>query len=567
MLRRMLAGLGPRRGKPLADAYRHASAARQEGDWARAIDWYRRALTIDPRHAESHNDLGIALCQTRDFAGARAAFTRALEIQPQSVPANVNLGQLLLTEFRDYRQAALHLRLALASDPQQGQARNQLAVALYELGLVEEALACLDEASRRAPDDAEASQFRLFMSNALPRRDLDAWYGEHCAWGARFMDSFPRFAHAPLVGSPRLRIGYVSADLREHATAAFVRPILSLHDRARFEIFCYSNSAEADATTEALARAVDRWRAIDGLDDHQAARLIRGDAVNILVDLSGHTRGGRPGVFARKPAPLQIGYLGYLNTSGMAAMDYRISDSVADPPGYADRLHREALLRLPRTQWCFQPPQEALPVSPPPSLRKGHITFGSFNHIAKLNESVLDLWAELLGRLPGSRLRVLAVPDAEAGARTLRPMQQRGIAPARIDLVGRLARDAYWRSFGEVDIALDPFPYTGGATSCETLWMGVPLVSLAGAFGFGRSGASVLVNAGFPDFVATDERAYLGIATKLAQDTSALARLRSSMRERLARSPLLAAPDFVRALEDAYCELWQRAVAGASVPC
>lgn len=557
MLGRMLAGLLPLPGKSAASCYRRATAARERGDWAQAIDWYRRALAARPDHADAHNDLGIALCALKDFAGARAAFTQALALRGEFVPAQVNLGQLLQSEFRDYRQAAVHYRAALAADPGQGQARNNLALALYERGLVEEAIACLREALQRAPDDALAHQFMLFMSNALPQRVLEQWYAEHRLWGRRHADELPRYAHAPAGASRRLRIGYVSADLREHATAGFIRPILACHDRETLDVFCYSNSDEADALTQDMQQQAHCWRAIAGVDDARAAQLIHADAIDILVDLSGHTRGNRLGVFARKPAPVQIGYLGYLNTSGMAAMDYRITDASADPPGASDRLHSETLLRMPQTLWCYQPPEDAPPVASPPVQRNGYITFGSFNHIAKLNERVLNLWAELMRRLPASRLRVMALPDDEAAARFRAAMEKQGVDAARIRTLPRLARGQYWQMFGEVDIALDPFPYTGGATTCDSLWMGLPVVTLAGSFGFGRSGTTVLVNAGLAELVAADERQYLDVAVRLASAVPALVELRRGMRERLGRSPLLDAEGFTRDLETLYCDAWR----------
>lgn len=567
MLARMLAGLLPPRGKSAAGLYRRATAARERGDWTQAIGWYRRALAARPEHAEAHNDLGIALCAIRDYAGARAAFAQALALREDFIEAQVNQGQLLQSEFRDYREAAAHYRAALESDPGQEQARNNLALTLYELGLVDEAIACLREARQRAPDNALAHEFMLFMSNALPQRDADAWFAEHRLWGQRHADGLPRYAHAPAGASRRLRIGYVSADLREHATSGFIRPILARHDRASFDIFCYSNSDEADAQTQEMQRQVYCWRNIAGVDDARTAQLIHADAIDILVDLSGHTRGNRLGVFARKPAPLQIGYLGYLNTSGMAAMDYRITDACADPPGASERLHSEILLRLPQTQWCYQPPEDAPGVAPCPAQRKGYVTFGSFNHVAKLNDRVLGLWAELLLRLPNSRLQLMALPDEETAARIRTRMEQQGVDAARMRTLPRLARTQYWQSYAEVDIALDPFPYTGGATSCDSLWMGLPLVSLAGDFGFARSGATILANAGLAELVAADEKQYLGIALRLAGDLPALAQLRAGMRDRLARSPLLDAAHFIAALEQLYREAWQRALKEGSASC
>ena len=563
----MLAGFLPLQGRSAASCYRRATAARERGDWAQAIGWYRRSLAAAPDHAEAHNDLGIALCAVKDYVGARAAYAQALALRGEFVPAQVNLGQLLQSEFRDYRQAAAHYRAALAIDPGQGQARNHLALTLYERGLVEAAIECLREALQRAPDEALAHEFMLFMSNALPQRDPDEWYAEHRAWGRRHADGLPRYAHAPSGASRRLRIGYVSADLREHATAGFIRPILAGHDRESFEVFCYSNSDEADALTQNLQRQVHRWRAIDGVDDARTAQLIHADAIDILVDLSGHTRGNRLGVFARKPAPVQIGYLGYLNTSGMTAMDYRITDAIADPPGASDLVHSETLLRLPRTLWCYQSPGDAPGVAPSPAQRNGYITFGSFNHVAKLNDRVLGLWAELLRGLPTSRLQLMALPDEETAARIRAVLEKLGVDAARVRTLPRLARGQYWRVFDEVDIALDPFPYTGGATTCDSLWMGLPVVTLAGSFGFARSGATVLANAGLAELVATDERQYLDIALRLANAVPALAGMRAGMRERLVRSPLLDAPRFVASLEQLYREAWHRAVGAGAVSC
>ena len=563
----MLAGLLPLHARSAASCYRRATAARESGDWTRAIAWYRRVLDAAPDHAEAHNDLGIALCAVKDFAGARAAFARALDLRAGFVSAQVNLGQLLQSEFHDYRAAALHYREALAVEPAQMQARHNLALVLYERGLVEEAMACLRETLRRAPGDALAHEFMLFMSHALAQRDADEWHAEHCRWGQRQAQGIARQVHAPADAARRLRIGYVSADLREHATAGFMLPILALHDRKNFDVFCYSNSDEADARTSEMQQQVHGWRNIDGVDDARAAQLILADGIDILVDLSGHTRGNRLGVFARKPAPVQISYLGYLDTSGMPAMDYRISDAVADPPGVSERLHSERLLRLPQTLWCYQPPVDAPAVAPLPAERNGFITFGSFNHVAKLNARVLNVWAELLQRVPASRLQLLAMPDEETAARIRAVLVNYGIDAARIRSLPRLARAQYWPMYAEADIALDPFPYTGGATSCDALWMGLPVVSLAGDFGFARSAATVLVNAGLAQFVAEDERQYLDIALRLAGAVPELADLRRGLRERLARSPLLDAPRFVAALEQLYRAAWRGAAGAGEIPC
>ena len=556
MLGRMLAGLLRRRGTAAERSYGQATSSRERGDWVQAIDLYRRTLMAQPDHAQAHNDLGTALCATGDYAGARAAFAQALALREHLVPAHVNMGQLLFSEFRDYRQAASHYRVALASDPGQNQARTGLALALYECGLVEEAVECLREAVQRSPDDATAHQFMLFMSNALAHRDPEPWHDLHRLWGQRHADGLPRYAHPPRQAGVRLRVGYVSADFREHATANFVATMLAGHDPKVCEIVCYGNSSETDSVTVEMQRYAHLWRRIDALDDAQAARLIRDDAIDILVDLSGHTRGNRLGVFARKPAPVQIAYLGYLNTTGMAAMDYRITDANADPPG-AERFHSETLLRMPQSSWCCRPPGDAPPVATLPAQRSGYVTFGSFNHIAKLNADVLETWAELLCRLPGSRLQVMAVPDEEAGARICASLQAHGVDSSQIRTSPRLPRGQYWQQHADIDIALDPFPYTGGATTFESLWMGLPVVTLAGNFGFARSAATVLVNAGLPECIAADRRQYLEIACRLAGDLTLLADMRRGMRERVRASPILDAPRFGAALEHLYRGAWR----------
>ena len=555
MLGRMLAGWLSLRANSALRCYRRATAARERGDWARAVHWYRRALAQRPDHAEAQNDLGVALCALHEYAGARAAFTQALAACAELVPAHVNLGQLLQSEFRDYRNAIGHYRAALAIDPGQQQAITGLGVSLYECGEVEEAIACLREALQDSPADALVHQFMLFMSNALPQRDRQHWYAEHCRWGQRYADVLPRYTHTPGPVRRRVHIGYVSADLREHATANFIHPILACHDPDLFEVFCYTNSAEADAVTGKMQRLAHRWRAIDGLDDAAAAQLIRADGIDILIDVSGHTSGNRLLLFGRKPAPLQVSFLGYLNTTGMKAIDYRISDSYADPPGVSDCVHTEKLLRLPRTLWCYRPPEDAPPLSELPALRRGHVTFASFNHIAKLNPRVLELWADLLRQVPGSRLLVMAVPDEGAAARIRRGLA--GIDEDRVSTLGRLGRAGYWQQFAAVDIALDPFPYAGGATTCDTLWMGVPVVTLAGDYGFSRSGVTILANAGLSHLIAQTAEDYVGLARGLASDLEGLTRLRAGMRERLRSSPLTDASAYARDLESAYRDIWR----------
>lgn len=538
--------------------YRAATASAGRGEWDAAILSYRRAIGSNPSFAEAHNDLGVALCATRSFVEARVAYADALALRNSFLPAHINLAHLLREQFFDYAGAARHYRLALDVDPARTEAWRGLGLTLAEQGRVEPAVASLEEALRLDPNDNEALQYRLFISNALPARDLEYWYLEHRRWAALHADRLARSQH---VGRPaednRIRVGYLSGDFREHATARFLLPILEHHDSGQFHIACYSNSPDRDPITERMRNAVARWAQIESLSDEDACCLIQSDALDILVDLSAHTRGNRLGVVARQPARLNISYLGYLNTTGMRAVDFRISDDIADPPGVSDSLHSERLVRLPRSMWCWMPPDDAPAESPLPVLSKGHITFGSFNHPLKLNDQVLGLWARLLTDAPEARMVFAAIPDEETRARVQLPFLQAGIAAYRLGFLPRLPRHDYWRALQGVDIALDPFPYTGGATTLDCLWMGVPVIALAGTCGFARSSTTVLVNAGCADCVAATAEEYIAVAGRLLQDSGNLARRRASLREMIRSSPLMAHKPFVENLERAYRQLVQ----------
>lgn len=528
--------------------YRRGVEAHRRRDWEAAVRHYECALRADPRRADAWNDLGLAHCEKREFEKARDAFGRALGAEPDHPVANLNLANLLREEFFEFSAAEAHYRRALAAGVAPGDALPALGLALQEQGRVEEALACYRESIRLDASDPAAREYLLFALNLLPGPSAQEVYAEHLRWGQLLG---PAPAPPPREPGERIRLGFVSGDFRGHSTAAFALPLVVALDRARFEVSCYSTSSACDPTTEAFKRAADHWNEIHALTDAEAARKIRNEGIDILLDLSGHTRGGRLGIFARRPAPVAITWLGYLNTTGLSAIDWRITDARADPHGASEAFHSERLIRLPEVQWCFEPPADA-----PTDLARGAagdaiITFGSCNHVAKLNDRVLALWARLLAEVPQSRLIVLAVPGARAADRILGSLADRGIDRARLECCGRLPRDRYWQALAGIDIALDPFPYNGGATTCECLWMGVPVVSLAGRFGFARSGASILGSVGLPDLVAASEDEYVAAAARLASDRSRLGALKWELRARMRSSPLLDCARFARAFEQA----------------
>jgi predicted O-linked N-acetylglucosamine transferase (SPINDLY family) len=409
----------------------------------------------------------------------------------------------------------------------------------------------------------------LFTLNSVPDLDAEAVTAEHLAWAARHADPLAAAqADFDNAADPEraVRIGYVSADFRRHAVACFMEPVLRHHRHERFEVYGYSNWAKPDEVTQRLRGLCDHWRDIAGVDDARAAQMVREDRIDILVDLSGHTGGNRLLLFARKPAPIQATYMGYLGGTGMAAMDLRITDAQIDPVGVAEPLYRERLLRLPHGTVCYQPPQDAPQVGALPALERGRVTFGSFNSFPKLSDAAKRAWARLLARLPGARLRVVGVPAGEACERMLKLFESEGVFADRIDVLGRLPYQAYLEQYLQTDIALDPYPYNGGTTTLESLWMGVPVITRAGRAGFSRCAASHLASVGLDDLVAGTWEEYIDIALRLAGDLPRLAGLRAGMRERMRASPLLDAAAFTRDLEALYRGAWREWCSQQSQP-
>jgi predicted O-linked N-acetylglucosamine transferase (SPINDLY family) len=438
---------------------------------------------------------------------------------------------------------------------------------LKDMGLLDESIAELRTALRLQPSYLDAHSNLLYTLHCHPGEEPASIFAEHVAWGRRYGD--------PLAGAirphgnerapeRRLRIGYVSPDFRSHVVGLFMLPILEAHDPAGFEVLCYGSGRAQDATTGRI-RERAAWRDIVGLGDAEAAELIRRDAVDLLVDLTGHTAGHRLLLFARKPAPVQVTYLGYPGTTGLAAMDYRITDAHADPPGLTDRLYTETLVRLPDTAWCYAPPPDAPAVGRGPAADGRALTFGSFNNLAKLTGTMLGLWAEILRAVPGSRLLLknAGFGSATARQRVRAALAAEGIEPKRVELRGPVLTPAgHLAAYAGVDIALDTYPYHGTTTTCEALYMGVPVVSLAGQTHVSRVGASLLANVGLTELVASSPDEYVQRAVGLARDGRRLSALRGSLRGLLERSALMDAGRFTRHLEQAYRDMWQRHQAG-----
>ncbi len=568
------------------------NALGEHEDLAAAVVCYRRAVALDPDFAEAHNNLGSGLQRQHDFDEALEHYDCALKLKPEFALAYFNRASLLGTQNKsekaiaDYQQAlrlkpnyseaysgmavafyqmaladaALECcRKALDLDPKLAECYDTMAGSLHLQGRGEEAIAAYRKAVELRPDVAAEYSNLLYSLNFVASANPADVFAEHLNWARLHAEPLTARA-APHANdrSPerRLKIGYVSPNFCDHAVNFFVEPVLTSHDHGPFEIFCYSDVSNPDAVTERLRGAADHWRDVCGQSDERVADLIRNDRIDILVDLTGHIANNRLLAFARKPAPIQVTYLGYQNTSGMSAMDYRLTDQQADPPGLTDPFYTERLVRLPRAFFCFRPPDEAPPLKRLPAKKFGQITFGSFNSSKKLTPETIDAWLHVLARVPRSRLLVLAHRGGYLENHLRELAQSRGLERHRVELYDKRARADYLELQQRADIALDPFPFNGHTTSCDSLWMGLPVVMLRGNSYASRFGASALVNVGLESLIADSVEQYIEIAVELSSDLDRLAELRGELRQRMADSALLDPQGFTRNLERAYRQMW-----------
>jgi len=515
----------------------------------------RRVLALRPDHAEAWNCLGVARKQLGLRAAASDDFRRAAKARPGLIAGWINLGDTL-NEAGQVRAARKASRTALVLDPARADGWSTLGNALASGGAAAGAVILYERAMRSAPRRADLHSNLLLALNNDPSIPPRVLRERHADWGNRHA-LLRRATHANLRDrARRLRIGYVSPDFRRHSVAYFFEPLLTHHDREAVEIFCYADVRQPDEVTARLRASADVWRQTLGMDDEALAERIAEDGIDILVDLAGHTAGNRLRVFSAKPAPAQISWLGYPNTTGLAAMDYRFVDAITDPPGDSDAYATEILVRLDGGFLCYLPS----PDIPMPAPRRGRITFGSFNNPVKLTPFTLDLWARLLERVPTARLLLKgpSLGDLQVQEAFRYEFSARGIPGGRVELLGQLPDPrAHMKLYDEIDIALDPFPYNGTTTTCEALWMGVPVVTLVGDRHAARVGASLMTGVGLGDLVARTGEQFLDIAETLAGDVARRDGLRRTLRQTMEKSPLCDAPGFARRVEAAYRSVWQ----------
>ncbi|REK10448.1 MAG: tetratricopeptide repeat protein [Planctomycetota bacterium] len=530
------------------------------GQIADAMACYQDAIRLDPTHAESHLSLGYLLQTQGRATEAIRCCQEAIRLNPRSPEAYNNLCVAWTGEGR-HDEAIAACRKAIELRPDFAVAYSNLAVSTQSIGLLDEAIEYHRRAVQIAPDESGPHSNLLYILNYHPGYAPQAVFDEHLAWGRRHADPLTAQS-APHTNDRtpgrRLRIGYVSPHFRDHAVNFFTEPILASHDHAAFEVFCYSDTDPEDETSARLRGYADHWRPILGHSDVEVCEQIQSDAIDILVDLTGHISGGkRMLVFARKPAPVQVTYIGYQNTTGMAAMDYRLTDAYADPPGQTDALHTEKLARLPTTFFCYQPSSYAPEVGPLPAAANGHVTFGSVNAFTKITPQVLEVWADILLRVPQSRLIVRGDMTESLRARLNQTFSARDIAPERIELVNRLPRPEYLELIKRMDLALDPIPFNGHTTTCDCLWQGVPVVTLSGETYVSRFGGSGLKTLGLDELITHSADEYRECAATLAGDLPRLAEYRATLRDRMAASPLCDFRGFTANLEETYRGMWE----------
>lgn len=541
------------------DAFNNLGLALEKvGMLNEAISAYRKAIAINPDYHKAHSNLGMALQNSGQLDQAETCFNEAIRLAPNLAETYYNLGGLLY--FRNsISQAEQAYRKALVLKPLLSEAHVNLGNLLLRQGRHYEAIDHFREAIDIHPDLSQARSNILFALNYLPDSSAQSIWDEHVNFGryisAQSSQYRIKFTN-PTDPEKPLRIGYVSGDFRMHATAHFLYPILENHNHQKFHIYCYANQSINDDITERFRSFADFWRDIHDISDEAAAQLIMQDGIDILIDLSGHTHGARLMIFAFKPAPIQVTWLGYINTTGLDTIDYRIVDPTSCPPGMFDRYHTEKLLYMPHHQWCYRPPEIAPDVEPLPAEKLGHVTFASVSNTAKITDSALAVWMDILAGAPRSRLLIIgnALESRHDLIKSL--AGARAVDMDRIEYIPEQSFRNYLELHQRIDVNLDAFPYCGGATICNSLWMGVPVITLAGDTVVSRGGASLTHVVGLDELTAFSTAEYIEKAVTLAGNIGQLKELRSTLRQRLEYSDLTNSDAFTRELELLYRNIW-----------
>ena len=588
--------------KALALRPNHAATLSNLGNASVALDLheealhsYDKAIALNANLAEAHNGRGWALCRQRNYDEALASLNRALSIKPDYAAALANRATALrelqrfdealadgnqaialapddangwlarasvLLQIQQIARASHDCEQALAIDPDSIQAHLVLGLCLAGLGRVDEALASFDRALDIQPDLQSAISNKIFTLDFAGDATVERHQQARHVWWDRVGAKIASEAAAPHDNSRdpdrRLVLGYVSSDFNAHSAALIFKPVLQHHDRTQFEVVCYACSSKVDATTSEFQGIADRWRDASQWTEDRLAAEIRADGIDILIDLSGHTRGNRLGVFARKPAPIQVHGWGHGTGTGLPTIDYLISDPVAIP-FEVRHLFAETVVDLPCFVTLASLPTE-IPRAPTPAISNGFVTFGVFNRISKISDEAAQVWSKILERVPGSRLLVkdVALDDQLVRENLLARFEACGLSAERVDLLGATSRSDHLASFNRIDICLDPFPQNGGVSTWEALQMGVPVVAKLGNSLPSRAAGSILTALGLPDWVTDSHEAYIEIATSRGSQVSELDRLRRELPDKVRTAAASNPVSYGRAVDDAYRAMWKR---------
>ncbi len=532
---------------------------RRQGRLDVAAETFGRILETDPDFPEARLNLAITLAEAGVDGDALTLLEEALQVGPDSPRLRVALAALLLTLHRP-EHSLIHAGRAVELAPNAASTHRQLGDALDACDEKAAAIASYRRAIELDPSDCSAHSDLIIAMLSTPGYDAQTLFAEARAWAQRHAEPLREHLrpHSNDKNPERqLRLGYVSPDFRAHAIQQFMVPLLEHHEKSEFEIFLYSSARRSDSRTKWYQGfAGDHFRDIRNLGDIEAAELIRRDGIDILIDLALHSVGGRLRIFACRPAPVQVTWLGYPGTTGLDTVDYRITDPFVDPPGTDLSVYSETSLHLPETLWCYSALTSELEVGPLPALSTGCITFACQNSYRKLHGGVIALWSRVLRGVSGARLFLHAEEDRRE--RIYRAFAAEGISRDRIELGGRIGRIDYLRRYQRIDIGLDTFPFHGATTTLDAAWMGVPVITLSGPSSLQRAGACIAANLGLSDLIADSEDQFVDIAIGLARDIDRLRKLRAGLRARLESSPLGDAPRFARNLEAAFRRAWRR---------
>ncbi len=541
-----------------SDAYNNLGGAlKASGKLDQGVLCYEKAVSLRPGFAEAMNNLGLSLKELGRSEEAIKAIRRAIEIKPEFADAYYNLG-ITHKEQSKLDEAVEHFNKALSIEPNHLGAVSALAIVRMEQGDLDTSMDLMRRSLAIEKDWQIHSNYCL-LSNYHPKLSGEEVLEVHKQWDRDYgTHKQPPAPHTnDRNPSRKIRIGYVSPDFKNHAVSHFIEPILGSHDKTAFEVFGYAHVAKPDVISHFLKSKTDQWREIFGKNDDQVEKMIREDQIDILVDLAGHTALNRLTLFSRKPAPVQVSMIGYPSTTGLAAMDYKIADHHSDPEG-VDRLYTEKLYRLEGTFWCFRPLDDREPVGDLPAKRNGFVTFGSVNNFAKVSPEVLDLWARIVAAVPKSRIEFQhsALGSEVTRRRVIDAMAKHGVTEDRIEMAGWGGFEQYIDRLRGFDLALDPFPFNGGTTTCHQLFYGVPFITLTGERQVSRMGVSMLNALGMPELIANSTDDYFDKAVALARDVDRMARLRSVIRPTMIESPLCNAIQYTRQLEDGYRKMF-----------